>query len=352
MNEKGLLIAGGVGAAAIVGGPLGMGAALLGAALLFGGEETSRMEVSNTIKNIVENTQKNMVSVATQSTVNVTHTIVQEQIATIVNNVDARNSIEMYEVIVSNGAYLNIEQQNNLQSTVQAILNITTDSKIVSELSSKIKNNIKSTLAQNVDLANNVAASADLIKAQQNDGELNNLVSKAGSIVNTLGSLVSGSNTNNLTVKNDLLNQISQHSEAQTNINNFVATMVNESINQKSLNECTQSSNLSNIIELKQIVVDGPDSTFEIVQGNILNSFYHCVITAALKTEDYQNLGNETLNSSSIDNTQGAKVKNDLKAGYTKIDEKTASSYLDSMGVAIVVLVVVIIIVIIVISKS
>ncbi len=349
--SSGVLIAGGsiIGSAWMgpIGGAVG---ALIGAAI--GGEkQPTTLTIDQEIQNFVNSTQQQVVNVITQSIINISHDIVQQQIATITNDTDTKNDLDASEIIVRNGASFSIEQQNNLKTIVQAILNLVQSSELITKLSTLIKNDISSTLSQNSDLANKIAATSALLKAQKNSGELNTAISGIKDVIGGMAEL--GSTRGDTTIiSNKVLNSINLDSSSRADIEDYINNTINITIKQITMNTCIQSNNILNQIYLKQILVDGEGSSFEIIQQNILISFFKCVITSSIKNEDLQNISLDTLNTAALNASQGATVSNDLSATYKKSDISSNSSFLDSSSGTIFAVVLVVIIMFFILIKK
>jgi hypothetical protein len=335
----GMMMGGPIGAA--IGATFGAG---IGAAVdaIFGGSSTS-LSVEQEIENLVKSTQSSMVNLITQSIVNISHKIVQEQIATVTNNIDSRNQIDASQIIISNGADFSVDQQNSIKQTVQAILNLTQSSELVTKISSMIKNDIATVLSQNADLSNKVAATSSLLRASKSSGELNAAVDGIKNVLKDVSDMGSV-RKDNTTIKNNILNSVTLDASSKADINDYVNTMIKQTIEQKTLNQCVQNTEALNQIYLNNILVEGKNSSFEVIQGNILDAFYECIITSLLSSQNIQNISTETLNSTSASLKQGAKVSNDLAASDKKEDISKSSSYLDNpMGIAILIIIIVVI---------
>lgn len=342
------LVAGGSIAGGLAMGPMGMAfGALMGVAAgnVFGLEKNpTYLSIDQEIQNFLNSTQTQTVNVVTQSIINISHDIVQQQIATITNNTDTKNDLDASEIIVTNGASFSIEQQNNLKTIVQAILNLVQSSELITKLSTLIKNDISSTLSQNADLSNKIAAASELLKLQKNSGELNAAISSMKDIASKMADLGT-SRSDTTIIKNKLLNDIKLDSSSRADIQDYINNTINISVNQLTMNTCIQSNNVLNQIYLKQILVEGEGSSFEIIQQNILISFFKCVITSSISNENIQDISVDTLNTAILNSSQGAKVINELSATVKKSDISTYSSLLDSFGGIIVIVIIVVIII-------
>jgi hypothetical protein len=102
---------------------------------------------------------------------------------------------------------------------------------------------------------------------------------------------------------------------------------------------------------LNQIIVQGAGSSFEIIQGNILESFYNCVISTLITSEDLQMISSDVLTNASFAANQGASTSVDLTADKTNNDTNTSKSFVDSLGAGLVIALVIIVIIIIIIIK-
>lgn len=348
MSAKTAALAAGLGAVGTALPPFGpFGGALIG---LVGGnilgfeKNPTTLTIEQEINNFINTTQQQAINVATQSIINISHSIVQQQVAKITNNTDTKNDMDASEIVITNGASFSVEQQNNLKTVVQAILNLVQSSELISSLSTQIKNDILITLSQNAELSNKIAAASTLLKSQKNSGELNNAISGIKDIASKIADLGT-SRADNTVITNSLLNNINLDSSARADINDYIDNTINISIKQLTINTCVQSNNILNQVYLKQIMVDGENSSFEIIQENILLAYFKCVITSVIKNENLQNISIDTLNNAALLASQGAKVSNDLKATKEVSNITSTTSFLDSfsgMGFAIVLVIIIV----------
>ena len=262
---------------------------ILGGNALGWDKSPTRLTIEQEINNFINTTQQQAINVATQSIINISHSIVQQQIAKITNNTDTKNDIDASEIVITNGASFSIEQQNNLKTIVQAILNLVQSSELITSLSTQIKNDILTTLSQNADLSNKIAAASTLLKSVKNSGELNNAINGIKDIATKIADL-GATRADNTVITNSLLNNINLDSSARADINDYIDNTINITINQLTINTCIQSNNILNQVYLKQILVDGENSSFEIIQENILIAYFKCVITSVIKNENLQNI--------------------------------------------------------------
>jgi len=319
-------------------------AAVVGITMLIGAtqKDTTSLEVKNIINNFVSQTEKQVVNLVTQSVADITHTVVQQQVSKLSNNIDSQNNIDLADVIIVGGSFT-LEQQNNLKSTVTAIFNIVQSNEIITQLTNQIKNNIQMSLSQNADLANQVAATSSLLKSQKDSGEFNKMVSETKNILNSVANNLS-SNTSRTTIKNNLSTKIILDSDTRASISDYIGIKINQNISQSTLNNCVQSNNAFNQINLNKILVQDTESSFEIIQENILVSFYRCIVSSFMKTQQLVDLSNDILTDASISASQGAQVKNEASAVNDKKDITENTSWLDSFGSMIAIIIIIILI--------
>ena len=319
-------------------------AAVVGISMLIGAtqKDTTSLDVKNTIDNFVGQTEKQVVNLITQSVADITHTIVQQQVSKLSNDINSQNYIDLADVIIVGGSFT-LEQQNNLKSTVTAIFNIVQSNEIITQLTNQIKNNIQMSLSQNADLANQVAATSSLLKSQKDSGEFNKMVSEAKNILNSVANNLS-SNTSRTTIKNNLSTKIILDSDTRASINDYIGIKINQNISQSTLNNCVQSNNAFNQINLNKILVEDTESSFEIIQENILVSFYRCIVSSLMKTQQLVDLSNDILTDASIAASQGAQVTNEASAVNDKKEIVENTSWLDSFGSMIAIIIIIILI--------
>ena len=106
------------------------------------GNNVSSTYIENEISNFIMQQQRSLANVVTQSIINVSHKIIQEQTANIISSASASNILNGYQIIVKNGAKFSVVQQNYLKSNAEAILNLIQDNSLVLNLSNNIKNDI------------------------------------------------------------------------------------------------------------------------------------------------------------------------------------------------------------------
>jgi hypothetical protein len=305
-------------------------------------DNSTSLDVKNTINNFVSQTEKQVVNLITQSVADISHTIVQQQISKLLNDVDSQNNIDLTDVIIMGGSFT-LDQQNNLKSTVNAIFNIVQSNEIITQLTNQIKNNIQMSIIQNADLANQIAATSALLKSQKDSGEFNKMISEAKNILDSAVDNLS-SNSNKTTIKNNLSTKIIFDSDTRANINDYISIKINQNISQSTLNNCVQSNNAFNQINLKKILVEDTESSFEIIQENILVSFYRCIVSSLMKTQQLIELSNDILTDATIAASQGAKVTNEATAIVDKKDITENTSWLDSIGSMIAIIIIIVLI--------
>ncbi len=305
-----------------------------------GGQTSSRTSIKNEIDNFVSQQQRALANIVTQSIVNISHTIVQEQSASIRSDSSASNILNGYQIIVKNGAKISITQQNFLKSNAEAILNLIQDNSLILNLSNQIKNDITSTLKQNADIADKLTAAASLIKDQQISGEVNGVIIALEEIGSDLFKNAQ-SERERSDIKNKLVQKYITRQDAQTNLQSLISNTVSQTIKQQNLSDCVNKSTLSNIINLKRIVVDGPTATFTLSQENILDTFYKCVISSVAKSKDLLRLSNDIINTSTQSATSGLKLSNTEDASTSYIDTKKSTSWLDSLSSMIGIIIIV-----------
>jgi hypothetical protein len=312
------------------------------------GQKTSSLDIQNEVSTFLQETQKQMVNLTTQSIVNISHKIVQEQISNVISNAAASNIFNGYRIIVKNGAKFSVSQQNNLKATVQAILNITQDNNLALDLTNQIKSNIKSSLAQNAQIADNVAAAAQLLKDQKSSGEINTAINAVSDVATKVFTSLKATEDKNK-IRNKLIQEVALLNKSTANIDNYINTIINQNINQTTINNCINNSYSSNILNLRYIVVDGPNATFKVTQSNILDTFYKCMISSTLKTSQLQSLANNILNNTNLSSSQGASLSSNLSGTKKNVFSDISTSILDSTtGIIVVVIIVVFIIIIII----
>jgi hypothetical protein len=306
------------------------------------GSSTSNTFILNELNSYVSKTEKQLINLITQTIVNVTHNIVIQQIATLSSDVQSQNTIDISDIIITDGSVLTLEQQNNLKTTISAVLNIVQSNELVTNLSNQIKNDIKLSVTQNTDLNNKLAASSELLKAQNDSGELNKLASEAKNIASAITGVFTTRNVETAII-NKIVNRLILDTSTTANVEDYINTKINQTIDQLTINTCVQSNNIFNIINLKEISLE-TNAKMDVIQENILISFYRCIITSMMKTQDLITLSNDLLNQATIATSQGVKLSNDVSASEKKTDITTNTSYLDSLGGVIVVIIIIILI--------
>ncbi len=321
-----------------------IGAASLGLALFsaFGpGDETS-LDIKQMVNNLLVKTEKQTINLITQSVVDITHNIVQQQLSRLTNNIDSQNRIDLTDVVILGGKF-SLEQQNNIKSTVSAIMNIVQSNDLITQLTNQIRDNLTMSLIQNTDLSNQIAATNEVLKAQKTSGEFNNLINSTSDMIKPLMGMFNNK-TNRTKIINELSNKLILDNETRANINNYVSQKINQTINQSTLNNCVQTNNAFNEINLNKILVEDTESSFETIQENILISFYRCIVSSLMKTQLLIDLSNNIITDATMSGTQSAKVLNESKTGKKTEDLSTTTSFLDSLSSMIGIIVIIIII--------
>lgn len=286
---------------------------------------THTQKIKNVCENLVSQTNESLSKIISESAVSVSNSIIQEQAATISSSSSGSNIFEGSNITVRKGGKFSISQQNQLKTTVQAILNITQSNELANSITSNIKNDVTAALSQNADLSSKVSAVAEIEKSRKNSGEINNLVN---TLADTTKDILSPSSSD-ADIENTIVNKLNSKNVSQTDIENYLSTTINTSITQSSLNNCVQNSSLSNVIKLNNVVVEDLGSTFEVAQENILDAFYSCVISSSASSKTIQDISSGMMTSAKTDMSQGAKIANDLAASAKNLDSIVATSYMD-----------------------
>lgn len=315
------------------------------------GNKVSSTNIENEIENFIMQQQRSLANVVTQSVINVSHKIIQEQTASIISSASASNILNGYQIIVKNGAKFSVVQQNYLKSNAEAILNLIQDNSLVLNLSNNIKNDVMASLSQNADVSNKLTAAATMLKEQRNSGELNGAISAISDIATkTIGAFKATEDKNNII--NKVVQSYIMKQDAETNLQSFINNTVNQTIKQQTISNCVNNSTLSNVINLKKIIVDGPTASFNLTQKNMLDAFYKCVISSTVKSSELQKLSNDIINAASLTAGQGLKARTDAQITVSSIDSKEATSWLDSLsGMIGIIIIIAVICVIYIIAK-
>lgn len=305
------------------------------------GKVTSKEIIKNACYNIITETQKQIVKIITQSTVNVSSTVLQQQIASINSSTDSGNTFTGTNIYITNKSTLNIQQQNQIKVMTGAILNIVQNSNLVDSISSQITNDVMSTVSQNSSLQNRIAAVAQMEQDLKTDGELNSTVNKVTDAVNKMLSL-GGSDTEE-DIENTIVNTITQNTYNNTDIENYVKTLVNTQISQNTITQCFQSTNTYNITELKNIYISG-NSSFNVVQTNLVNNFFSCFVSSSMTSTDLQNIAAGILNSSTTSGSSGSSATQDLASSTSNLVKTIETSFLDNIQYIIIAIVICVVI--------
>ena len=302
------------------------------------GPKVSRETIKNTCYNIVSETQTQIVKIITQSSVNISNSVLQQQTATINSSTNSGNTFTGARIVLLNGAKLNIQQINQLKVTVGAILNIVQDNSIVNGIQTQIHDDIMSSISQNADLANKINAAAQIEKEQKTDGELNNMIDKLTEPLDKLFS-IGGSKTQN-DIENTIINSINETTYNSTDIENYVNNIISTKIEQQSINQCFQSNNAYNITSLRDVYLSGANTTLDIVQTNIINNYYSCFVSSSISSSDLQNLAAGILNQSTETGSQGASVKDDFSSSLSNVMKTLVTSFADNIQYIIIAVVI------------
>jgi hypothetical protein len=292
-----------------------------------GGDEIS-ITVINEIENYVNNTLENMVKIVTESSVKVSTTVLQEQIATIKNDSSSTNIFVLKNVQILDGAKFTMSQMNELNITVSAVFNIIQNNDLVNKIQANIQNDVMATLNQNAELQNDVRNAAYIDAATKTSGEANALLQTLNKGLDMLGA----TNTSvSQTIKNHIRNELTNITRNTTDISNFVSTIIENNITQRTVNECFKSTNAYNITSLENVVISGKDTTFESAQKNIINSYYSCFVSSTLSTKVLQDISLDILNKSTVITDQGIDVKNEIDNKLKTDASNTTTSWMDNI---------------------
>lgn len=286
--------------------------------------------IKNACYNTINQVNTQIVKIITQSTVNVSTRILQEQTATINSTTNAGNSFTAVNIQVLDGATLSINQLNKLKVTVGAILNIVQSSDLVNAISTQITNDVQSSISQDAAMQNKINAVAQMERDKQINGEFNNTVAACSDSVNKLLSMGSSDDTYNQ-IENTIITTINQNSYSMTDIESYVSNIINTNIKQKTVNDCLQNNNSFNTTDLRNVVVSGKGSTFEVVQQNIIDNYFSCFVSSSISSTDLQNIATGILDKTKTDASQGGEVLNDFISSLTNITRTIQKSFLDNI---------------------
>jgi hypothetical protein len=296
------------------------------------GNNVTKQVVVNAVTNIVNETNTQIVKIISQSTVNVTSHILQQQTALIQSDTSATNVINVIGINVINGT-INMNQVNNLKVTVGSILNIVQTSDIVSSISTQISNDVLSQVNQSAALSAQVNAASQITKSQQTDGEANNLIDKLSNLFNF------SSNTSESEIENTIISQINETSYSSTDIENYVTNAVKINVTQTTINTCLQSNSVINEFNSKQpINVYG--GTLNVTQTNLINNYFSCFISSQLQSKDLQDLAAGILNQSTTSSGQGATASDTLISSLSQLTSTIEKSFLDNIQYIIIAIVI------------
>jgi hypothetical protein len=304
-----------------------VGGAILGG--LLGGKSEIKIEIDNELNNIVNNTLINVVKIVTQSVVKVTSTILQEQIATVDSKDSGTNIFNMNNVQILDGAKISINQINEIKSTVSAVFNIIQDVELINKIQENIKNDVTAVLNQNATLQNDVRNAAYINAAKATSGEANALVG----VLKSFSDGMFGGNKQNVTqtIRNKVRNELTNLTRNETDISNYIETVLNTKIEQRTINECFKSTSGYNIITWENVIISGKDTSIDVIQKNVLESYFSCFISSTLSTKVLQDVSIGILNESKVKTDQGIDVKNKLDNKLETDVSDTTTSWADNL---------------------
>jgi hypothetical protein len=299
-----------------------------------GADQSDTQVIKNSCYSIINQTNTQLVKVISKTSVNVSSTILQQQIATISSQTSGGNTFTGTRIILTDGASLTISQLNDIKVTTGAILNITQNTTLVDSVNDQISNDVMSAVSQDSDLQNKIKASAQLEKYQQSDGEFNAAFDDIAKTIQ--GVLNLGSNTTKTEdISDTIVSTINQTSSQTTDIRTYVKNKIMNNVKQNTITNCFQDNSAYNITELKDIYISGK-SNFDVIQRNFISNYFSCFITSTMTSEDLKNLAAGIINQSSVGAGQGASEKNDLEATLSNIAKTISKSLLDNVQYIII----------------
>ena len=302
-----------------------------------GQSSSSQLLIKNVCENMIKQTNEQLAKLVSQSSSNITNTIVQEQKAAVSSSSGAGNTAILSNITVKNEGEINITQQNELKSTVQAVLNITQSSDITNQLTSKIKDDIMSAVSQDGDMQNKIKAVAEMNKEKKTSGELNNFVDKVGEVLGNLTKL--GSSTEDITqIQNTILNSMDFSNVTRTDIENYISSVVNTSVTQTTINDCFKTTSAYNTITMTNLTVDG--GKINVIQKNTVDDYFSCIVSSSLSSSELQQLSNEMIAQTKMTASQGAGIKNDFDSSLKNIQKNIVTSFADNIQFVIIAIVI------------
>ncbi len=295
-----------------------------------GASSSTATVIQNSCTNTINQVNNQMVKLITETTVNVSTRVLQEEMASIDSNTTASNALTAINIAVLDGATLTINQINKLKVTVGAILNIVEKSDLVNSLTTQITNNVQSSIQQDQSMQDKINAVAQMEKDKDINGEFNNTVSACSDAVNKILSIGSSNSTSNL-IQQAIISTVNQNYYSETDIENYVNNIINTNITQRTVNKCLQSNNSLNTSNLKNIVVSGKGSTFDITQQNIIDNYYSCFVSSSISSSDLQSVATGILDQSKQDASQGSSIVDDFTSSLSNITKTLEKSFLDNI---------------------
>ncbi len=309
-----------------------VGGALI-AAVNGGKKEEIRTEVSNTINNYVKQTNENVFKILNETTLSISTNFINNQESKIAQNNAVGNEVYLSGVTVKSGGTLNIVQYSELISYATALISITTDNSLSSQMTQQIVEGVTNQIKQDTDLENDLKAVNAIEKTKTTQGEFNNLINKVTDL------LATGDKKDTTSITNIINNQFEQIQKTEVEFKDILNNFIKTEINNDTVSNCLSQTSSFNKANIKDLLIND-DATVYVNQNSLENNFYSCYLNNIVNNTAMYDLISSTYKK--VDNTsdQSASAKNSMDVSNSiKIIEKTTSIITEMLQTIIYVIV-------------
>jgi hypothetical protein len=293
-----------------------------------GNSISNRQDIENLINTRVELVNKQVFNIMNKVTQNVTSNIVNNQVATKKSTGAASNLLVIKRTTIKNGGIADFNQLADYKSWADALITVSSDTNKLADMSAQIASEITSELSQNIDLQNDLKAANAIEKEKKIDGEINNIVDKIGGALSDL-TKIGANQDNDITIKNTIMQTISQSNYYESNFKDVVNNYVTSNISNTLLNNCIDSSSSFNQVDISDLVIDG--GTLQSNQQALLQNFSSCLISNMAVNTDIQKMATDMKNKASQETTTDVKEKNTMDVTNSIKNLETQTSIISEM---------------------
>ena len=238
-------------------------------------------EVRNSISTEITNATKNLNDIFNETINSTMQSIVNETENTISINTSGANELEFGDVSMSGNSKLTIKQRAAIAAQNAAIIQVMTDTKLLSDLSAKLAQNLQNSASNNNSATQSQNTLSELKKLDKDGGGVESMVRSVMGAISELGVSLTGSQSKS-SQKTLIENKLGlKFSNITTNENKVRSAITNNSeslVKNITENKCNFNTSGFNKLKVKNIkLTDYAD--FNIDQDLNITAFNKCIIS-------------------------------------------------------------------------